>query len=262
MNVSIFGTLRHLLCKRTVSSAFSLRPQFLATQLYSRRCFASANSDDPSDSSGKKLDDTGNQRQQVIDVNEYYSQYIKEYEQGGFKDDEVGVEWEARRDKRHMPRGRGQTGVMDVDEVVEFLRAERVSDVCTLRMPKSLAYAPFMIIGTPLGRRHLNALTNKLNVAYKTKREVYDSPSMRVEGNDNPEWRVFDLGNVVVHLMMKEARRRYDIEMLWTVGPEHDELTNSLGEMDEYGDRLKKLQKDIDWLSNMDSSEKAVKKQM
>jgi len=250
MNAIVFRALRHFACKRTMASIISIRPKYVPL-LSSQRHFASGNDDDASDSkTGGKKDVGKAVNQQPIDVTEYYSQYIKEYEQGGFKDDNTGVEWEVKREKLHFHLGRGETGVMDVEEVVEFLRAERVKDVCTIRMPNKLAYAPFMVIGTPLGRRHLNALSLKMNEAYKKKRALYDPPSMRIEGDENPEWRVFDLGNVVVHLMMPAARNRYDIEMLWTVGPDNDDLTNSFGELDQYEDRLKQLQQDVDWLSN------------
>jgi len=32
----------------------------------------------------------------------------------------------------------------------------------------------------------------------------------------------FASGNIAVHIFMPEARQHYDIETLWTLGPEHD----------------------------------------
>lgn len=32
------------------------------------------------------------------------------------------------------------------------------------------------------------------------------------------------VGNIAVHLFLKETRRKYDLETLWTVGIEHDDL--------------------------------------
>jgi len=250
---NLSGFIRNLLFNR---STLILQKRSTPLQSFGARRFFVDKNDGTDDDPENKKDDEPRSRdknQQMLDVSEYYSQYIKEYEQGGFKD-EASVQWELRREKMGMVRGRGQTGVMDVEEIVEFLRAERVKNVCTLRMPSNLAYAPHMVIGTPLSRRHLNVVTEKLTKLYKKKRDLYDPETIRIEGEKNFEWRVFDTGNVVAHLMMQASREKYDIEMLWTVGPDHDDLTNAQGELDEYGDRLKKLQDDIDSLSNSDST--------
>jgi len=36
------------------------------------------------------------------------------------------------------------------------------------------------------------------------------------------------VGNIAVHLFLAETRRTYDLETLWTVGVEHDELSRSI----------------------------------
>ena len=35
------------------------------------------------------------------------------------------------------------------------------------------------------------------------------------------------VGNVAVHLFLEETRRAYDLETLWTVGVDHDDLSQS-----------------------------------
>jgi len=156
----IFG--QFLLRKQSLPSFRRINKRF-----YAGKKNENGDSDRPPSSDKKDSNETSpsDPRQHLLDVTEYYSQYIKEYEQGGFKDEE-SVQWELRREKMGMTRGRGQTGVMDVEEVVEFLRAERVSDICSLRMPKIYAYAPYMIIGMLLSRRHLNAMIEKFTKSY------------------------------------------------------------------------------------------------
>lgn len=36
------------------------------------------------------------------------------------------------------------------------------------------------------------------------------------------------IGNIAVHLFLEEIRRVYDLETLWTVGVEHDDLSQSV----------------------------------
>jgi len=35
-----------------------------------------------------------------------------------------------------------------------------------------------------------------------------------------------DLGNIALHIFSARVRKIYDLETLWTVGPEYDDLTN------------------------------------
>ena len=35
-----------------------------------------------------------------------------------------------------------------------------------------------------------------------------------------------DLGNIALHIFSAKFRKMYDLETLWTVGPEYDDLTN------------------------------------
>jgi ribosome-associated protein len=40
-----------------------------------------------------------------------------------------------------------------------------------------------------------------------------------IEGLDNAEWVLVDLGDVIVHIMLPATRTFYDIERLWTARP-------------------------------------------
>ena len=75
---------------------------------------------------------------------------------------------------------------------------------------------------------------------------------MRVDGRDSEQWMAVDLGLpqkrmqtshcmmhfvstgfAVVHVMLDEARQKYELEKLWTLGPEFDDQTLSMLEYEK-----------------------------
>ena len=42
-----------------------------------------------------------------------------------------------------------------------------------------------------------------------------ETPLLGVEGKESNDWILLDLGDLIVHLMRKEAREFYDLEKFW-----------------------------------------------
>lgn len=68
-----------------------------------------------------------------------------------------------------------------------------------------------IVIAEGTSNRHLKALAD--NVAFKAKQAGF--PSLGMEGQGTTDWTLIDLGAVVVHVMMPQARKFYDLEGLW-----------------------------------------------
>lgn len=121
---------------------------------------------------------------------------------------------------------RGETGVFEVEELVEILREEKLTDIAVISVPKEMAYADYLVLATAVSPRQARGVTEFLRRLYKRKKDTTD-PTLFIEGEDTADWKVLDMGNVVLHVFLPETRRHYDVETLWTVGSDYDDLTHA-----------------------------------
>lgn len=77
----------------------------------------------------------------------------------------------------------------------------------------------FMLVVTGTSSRHVKAMTDELGKRVKAAGgRVYST-----EGQNNAEWVLVDLGDVVVHIMLAATRELYDLESLWSITAERVE---------------------------------------
>lgn len=87
----------------------------------------------------------------------------------------------------------------------------KARDVTQLDVAKLTDVTDLMIIASGTSTRHVSALAQ--NLVERAKQEGYRPRG--VEGGDNADWVLVDLGDVLVHVMLPEARALYDLERLW-----------------------------------------------
>lgn len=121
---------------------------------------------------------------------------------------------------------RGVTGVFDIEELVDVLRAEKLTDIAVVTVPQDKAYCDYLVIATAVSRRQSRAVSEFLKKLYKRKKDASD-PSLFIEGDECPNWKALDMGNIVVHIFLPDTRSQYDLETLWTVGGSYDDLTHA-----------------------------------
>lgn len=97
------------------------------------------------------------------------------------------------------------------DLAIQILDEMKGIDIVTMDVRSLTSITDYMIICTGRSTRQINALAE--TVAFKAK-ETYGIIS-RIEGNNDSEWVLVDLGDVVVHVMLATARAFYSLEDLW-----------------------------------------------
>ncbi|MGB1556997.1 MAG: ribosome silencing factor [Oceanococcaceae bacterium] len=74
------------------------------------------------------------------------------------------------------------------------------------------ALTDWMLLCTGTSNRHVKSLADNL---IQSAKQAGHQPS-GVEGMDQAEWVLVDLGGVVVHIMQAQTRAFYQLEKLWT----------------------------------------------
>jgi len=98
-----------------------------------------------------------------------------------------------------------------IKTVVAALEEIKARDIEVLDVKKLTALFDRMIIASGDSTRQTRAIAN--NVAEKVK--AAGGTVYGVEGEQNGEWILVDLGDVLVHVMQTAVRAHYNLEELW-----------------------------------------------
>ncbi len=89
-------------------------------------------------------------------------------------------------------------------------------DVVALKVRDLSSIADYFIIMTATSVPHLKALVGHLE---DEVREKFQVRPLAVDGEPASDWVLIDFGSVLVHVMGEEARRKYELERLWSDAP-------------------------------------------
>ena len=103
-----------------------------------------------------------------------------------------------------------------VHAAVEELKAR---DVIEIDVRGKSSVTDYMVIASGTSTRHVKSIADEV-VRFAKKLDVMP---LGVEGEQEAEWVLVDLGDVVVHVMLPRVREFYALERLWTVGDQPPE---------------------------------------
>jgi ribosome-associated protein len=100
-----------------------------------------------------------------------------------------------------------------------LLRDHRALDVAVLNLRECNSWTSFFVIATASSISHLQGLERHVKDFCREQglEILRRSPRSRLAAED--DWRLTDLGTVVVHLMSERARNFYELERLWSAAP-------------------------------------------
>ncbi|KAI9556929.1 hypothetical protein GHT06_016723 [Daphnia sinensis] len=119
---------------------------------------------------------------------------------------------------------RGTTGIFDIEEFVEILNNQKLQDIVVIAVPSQLNYVDYMVITTGKSPKQMTAVAEFIRKLSK-RRCLTTDPLPVIEGKNNKDWIALDLGNIALHIFSSKVRKIYDLETLWTCGPDFDDLS-------------------------------------
>lgn len=95
--------------------------------------------------------------------------------------------------------------------VVDKADDMKATDIVTLDVRDKSSITDFMVLCTGNSKRHVSSIAE--HVADEARAANVNTLGM--EGENEGEWVVLDLGDVMLHIMQEEQRQLYQLEKLW-----------------------------------------------
>ena len=98
----------------------------------------------------------------------------------------------------------------------ELADNKKAEDIVVLDVSEQSSVTDFFVIVTGTSEPHLRAIEHEL---VDTLHEKHQIKPIHLDGAQQGAWIVVDYFDVIVHIMRKEVRERYDLEGLWSDAP-------------------------------------------
>jgi len=99
-------------------------------------------------------------------------------------------------------------------QVLNALDELKAKDIREIDVRGKTSIADLLVIASGTSARHVKSIADEV---VKFAKQAGVMP-IGVEGEQEAEWVLVDLGDVIVHVMLPRIREFYGLERLWTVG--------------------------------------------
>lgn len=105
---------------------------------------------------------------------------------------------------------------MQLEQLKDFLADKaddmKAEDIVTIDVQGKSSVTDFMVICTGTSKRHVASIAD--HVASEAKKAGLEP--LGVDGEQEGEWVVVDMGSTMVHVMQEAHRDLYQLEKLWS----------------------------------------------
>jgi len=98
------------------------------------------------------------------------------------------------------------------DSLVELLRDHKGQNVSMLDLRAFNIWTDFFIIATVSSSTHMDGLEKHIKEFCRERETDIFGKSRKCQDD---QWRLIDLGQIIIHLMTQSAREFYELERLW-----------------------------------------------
>lgn len=104
--------------------------------------------------------------------------------------------------------------------VIHALEDLKAKDIREIDVRGKTSIADLLVIASGTSARHVKSIADEV---VKFAKQAGVMP-LGVEGEQEAEWVLVDLGDVIVHVMLPRIREFYGLERLWTVGDREQDV--------------------------------------
>ena len=97
--------------------------------------------------------------------------------------------------------------INQIEEVLEYLSEKKCKDISAYDLSKEEQSYDYIILMT------VSSPTNNKKIANILMKDF--GLEMYPEGYNRGEWIIFDLGELVIHSFIPQAREKYNLDRLW-----------------------------------------------
>lgn len=101
-------------------------------------------------------------------------------------------------------------------ELARLIQDGKGDDLVVLDISELNSWTDYFVIATVASSAQSQGIQKQVKDYIKENDLEIQKTNKKI--NDGEDWNLIDLGNIVVHLMSKEARAFYDLEKLWHAG--------------------------------------------
>ena len=104
-----------------------------------------------------------------------------------------------------------------LDTIIELLQEMKADNIVTINTGAESPIADWVVVCDGNSFTHVSAVADKVRTHFKQTEGMLP---YHMEGKDQSRWVLLDYTDIVVHIMLPELRKYYEIEELWSDYPQ------------------------------------------